>query len=788
MYVLSVLTLLIGQPFAPPAPKPPPSAIALEISAAKPNARPDLTLKIARRGARAIPALVALLYNASSPVHQTAQQALRAIVYRASRPDSGEERAAVVNALLAQVSLAAKHATGVRQSLMELLSLVAEERDAPRIAAYLRDKSVRETACLVLTRLPYPNAENALLAALKLADADFQASLLQHLAERGGVSAVPTIQTYLNSPRDRVRLAALSALGSLPDSSSADILWNRAEGNALESRTALRAYLELADRLLGAGDRANALAMYRRFQRVALTPSEQCVALSGIAKASPQESVALLIEALVAPEPQARGLALQLLSENPSPTATESLIAAMNRVDHLMQIEIIRLLAKRQGGAARDAIVQATLYQDTDIRTAGFQALLYRPDIYNSARLQILHRGLSAAQSDEERRVLLTGVRSVAHSSSLPYLESSLGNPATAEEAWRAIVAITDKIALNGRIDEAEPYYRRVIKQSEQVDLVRHVVQKLRLYGKKADVAQAAGYIQHWQVLGALPGRETWRTRDAFPVAEPIQFTQRLILGNNSFRWQYVDLDTPDGHINFHDLFTNADQSAVYAYSEIAAPMDMDVLFKAGSDDDMFCWLNGSSVYRFIGGRAWKADEDVFPVRLVKGVNRILVKVLNGTGGWDCSLRITDTTHQPLVLTQRTQEGLSGASAVAVLPGEGAAQTKVVRTAEGLEYLDLMLGVGDSAKSGDQVQVHIVGTLQSGKEVFNTRKRGEALYFTLGGGGVIRGMDEGVQGMRVGGKRRLIIPPALGYKDQSSSTIPPQSTLVVEVELLSAEH
>ncbi len=785
MSVLSVLTLFL---FAPPvSPSNVSNGIAQEIRNAKPNTRTDLTQRIAKRGASAIPSLVPLLYNASSAVHQTAQQALRAIVYQANRSDATEHDA-VVNALFKQIAPTSKHANAVRQTLIEMLSLIAAEKDIPRLTPYLSDRGVREAACLALTRLPFPTAQTALLTALKTADSEFQGSLILHLAERGDVTAVPTIQSYLKTAKDTVRLHAIHALGCLPDASSADLLWSRTEGNTVESRTAVRAYLELADRLLQAGDKANALAMYQRFQRVAITVPEKCVALTGITKSTPQDSVPLLLEALQSPESEIRGLALQLLTDNPAPSVTTSLIQAMNGLEPTLQATLVRLLAKRPGAQAREAILNATLSTRTDIRTAGFQALLYRSDIYNTARLQIFHRGLPAAQTDEERRVLIVGIRSIAHSSSLPYLESVIGNPAISEETWSAIIVITDKIAQNGRIDEAEPYYRRVLKQCEKVELVRHVVQKMRLYGKKADVAQQAGYIQHWWVLGAIPGRETWRTRDAFPIAEPIQVAQQVNVGERSFRWQYIDLDTPDGHLNFKDLFTNPDQSAVYAYSEISSPTDMDVLFKVGSDDDMFCWLNGTSVYRYIGGRGWKADEDVFPVRLVKGVNRILVKVLNGTGGWDCSLRITDTTHQPLVLAQRTPEGLPNTPTTEVASVGSTETAKTVRTASGLEYLDLKVGSGESAVQGDQVHLHIVGTLQNGKEIVNTRTRGQTYYFTLGGGGVIQGLEEGVRGMRVGGKRRLIIPPALGYHDALLTAIPPNSTLVFEVELISTEH
>ena len=100
-------------------------------------------------------------------------------------------------------------------------------------------------------------------------------------------------------------------------------------------------------------------------------------------------------------------------------------------------------------------------------------------------------------------------------------------------------------------------------------------------------------------------------------------------------------------------------------------------------------------------------------------------------------------------------------------------------TASGLQYEDTVLGSGETASAGHQVTVHYTGWLHSSKD------RGEPFDFSLGDGMVIRGWDEGVQGMQVGGTRVLIIPPALGYGARGAGgVIPPNATLVFEVELL----
>ncbi len=108
------------------------------------------------------------------------------------------------------------------------------------------------------------------------------------------------------------------------------------------------------------------------------------------------------------------------------------------------------------------------------------------------------------------------------------------------------------------------------------------------------------------------------------------------------------------------------------------------------------------------------------------------------------------------------------------------------KTASGLQYKDVKVGKGQPAKAGDTVTVQYKGWLDNGKVFDTSRKPGrEPFTFTLGQGQVIKGWDEGVEGMKPGGVRELIIPPSIGYGDQDMGTIPPNSTLHFEVELLS---
>jgi FKBP-type peptidyl-prolyl cis-trans isomerase len=114
-------------------------------------------------------------------------------------------------------------------------------------------------------------------------------------------------------------------------------------------------------------------------------------------------------------------------------------------------------------------------------------------------------------------------------------------------------------------------------------------------------------------------------------------------------------------------------------------------------------------------------------------------------------------------------------------PAEG---TEVV-TPSGLKYVDVKVGDGAEAKPGQVVDVHYTGWLTNGTKFDSSVDRGKPFSFKLGAGQVIEGWDKGVAGMKVGGKRKLTIPPGLGYGAQSvGGVIPPNSTLIFDVELL----
>lgn len=127
------------------------------------------------------------------------------------------------------------------------------------------------------------------------------------------------------------------------------------------------------------------------------------------------------------------------------------------------------------------------------------------------------------------------------------------------------------------------------------------------------------------------------------------------------------------------------------------------------------------------------------------------------------------------------------AEAPSIAPSSSPSQESqiVITTPSGLKYVDLVEGTGATPQPGQTVVVHYTGTLENGTKFDSSRDRGQPFKFRIGVGQVIKGWDEGVGTMRVGGRRQLTIPAALGYGERGAGgVIPPNATLLFDVELL----
>jgi FKBP-type peptidyl-prolyl cis-trans isomerase len=153
----------------------------------------------------------------------------------------------------------------------------------------------------------------------------------------------------------------------------------------------------------------------------------------------------------------------------------------------------------------------------------------------------------------------------------------------------------------------------------------------------------------------------------------------------------------------------------------------------------------------------------------------------------DAAASHSETASDPAPAAGTTPEGQEKAPAsspsTSLTPG-----ANVTSTASGLKYEDLVVGTGATPKAGQTCSVHYTGWLTNGSKFDSSRDRGTPFTFPIGQGSVIKGWDEGVMGMKVGGKRKLWVPPALAYgADGYPPVIPPNSELVFEVELLGVQ-
>jgi peptidylprolyl isomerase len=731
---------------------------------------------LSRNGAKAIPALASLLYGSNPTAHQGAMVSLQRLTAEVARPGADKTtRQAVAEALIQQAKSGKDLSPAGRSALLEFASLVAEKEQVPALVSLFAEKELREAARYALTRIPGAEASKALAGMLTKADPEFQVALLVSLAERADATTAPAVQALLKTSKNAsVRLAAISALGRIPRADSSWQLWEIARGSEAAERNAARnAYLMLAERLAAKNDAKTAREMFQKVYTDSLNTKERCAALAGLGKVSDATTLSVLVDALLDKEPQARAVAADALAASRAPAVTTQLIASYAQAMPESRALILDVLAQRPEPVAIQKLMEAAEDRNSVVREAAFRALAERKSLSPEQMLPLYHRALTGTNSDEERRVILAALERYANPASLPFLRGAMGRETVRDRALQAMLPIASKIAQSGKKDEAIALYKEVVEQSRDTRLIREAAGKLRGLGIALDLASKQGYIGNWWVLGPIPGRDKWKTEDITTVDTPLSLDKTITHNGATLRWKYVALDDPSGMLDFKQAVANQDNAAAYAFAEVTSRIEQEVLFKIGSDDDVVCWVNEQKVHQFLGDRGWSADQDVVPVRLVPGVNRILVKVLNAGGGWAVSLRITDKNNLPLQLAQRKPEQ--------------PATEQIVTTPSGLQYVDLVVGKGPAVKLGDNVSVHYVGTLLNGTKFDSSRDRGEPFLFTLGASQVIRGWEEGIATMRVGGKRRLIIPPALAYGDKAVGAIPANSTLVFEVEVLNVQ-
>ena len=587
------------------------------------NTRRQAIEQIAPFGVQAIPALLAIIEkpDAEPSAVMAATLALERVVYHSTRPGASAERNAAEKALLSRLQKPAPKS--LQRLLLRLITVVGTSQSVPTLQKLLGDKTLREHARMALQQTPGDAATAALERAFAQAsDPQWRCAVLLAIGARKQPRSAKVVLGALKSAQPPVRLTAITVAGEFPTPEIQKALQQIAQkGSEKEKEAAQHSLARIAERLRRSGVAGQAAALFRWLYANGKTSALRSAGLSGLARSSHADTASLLVKALEHPNPTIARTAYSLLQEVKMPGLAEILVVQLQNASGEQRLHLIDLLGYQSGspGVVLPSLLKTFNENDSRVKVAALRAMgrLGHADAASALLVALGH------ENGEVRQAAIEAVPSVAL--------------ALQKQGKRDLATVLARTALEKARDR------------ESVVRMVGVLRSLRVEIAVKDIAVQQGMVANWWVLAPVAERNLLRERDLVDAGAPIDLQSEV----NGVRWRRVELDDPQGVLDFWLIAGPRENTGGYAYAEVYSDITQAVILKIGSDDDVTCWVNGQKVHEFVGDRGLTLDQDTVTATLQQGWNRILCKVLNGGDGWQLSLRITAPDGKPLRLQQR---------------------------------------------------------------------------------------------------------------------------------------
>jgi HEAT repeat protein len=645
-------------------------------------------------GAAAVEPLGKLIGHEDVNVAVTARAALEKVVHHSGRPGAESERVPVSEALCRL--LAPAHSNDVRREALHLISFIGGDGAVPAVARLLDDEDphVSEAARLALEEMPGAAPALALVEAVKKGSGGRALDCLFSLGKKGERATIPFLVETAANGSGPLRLAALEALAYAGAPEGVPLFEAAAEGDEAERAFVFREFLRLADNLAAGGQDAAAAAIYRRALAKAPLDHQRERALLRLSPRGTSEGVDELVASLADLGERVRGLALERLTSIEGGEVTGRLKSAYVEAPDATRPALLRALSRRDQEGAKRLVEEARESSNPELRLVAHEILgeLDNPELLPlfaqvaksgspqgkhlalTGELRIAARRLEEGKKDEalagyrsvlalteaegQRREALRGIEEVGDPAALEALAPLLKDATLAADAAEIYILLAAKEGAAGDLDRAESHLMEVVLGSFSRDVKTRATDELRKLGRDPlRNVRKAGFVVDWWLVGPIEDADGAGLEKRFFPEEAIDLEKVHLIGPRRFRWQRLK-DLPlDGRVDLVPVFRRSDRRLAYGHTEVESPAETDVLFKIGSNDGVACWLNGERVHLNPASRTLTVDEDVVKVRLREGRNRILIKVVNASGGWEFCLRSTRPDGTPLELAPALESG-----------------------------------------------------------------------------------------------------------------------------------